>query len=672
MKRILYLAILCVISISFSSNLWAQGVAINNDGSTANISAMLDVKSTDKGMLIPRMSSAQRIAISNPATGLLVYQTDSPEGFYYYDGSIWNSMYSSGLNDGDWTISGNDMFSGVSGNVGIGTSSPQVQLHISEDFQIGQDGLNANHMSSIWVENAYEGNFLFRETSTHAMGMRYNADENKLFIDTYDASATPLEAITILRANGYVGILNTSPDVPLDVIGNAEINGVLNMATHKIEGVANPDSDDDAVNLGYLNSSMIGANGWIDDGTSIRLETSTDKVGIGTSSPTSIFHLQGTMDDAIKFNNVGGSDDLHFYYGHNIDEAAPYAYDLKYVGSGSGDANYLQINSMNIGNGEFTHLQFHLTTQNIDVFSNLNMQDKSITNINWLASDDGTGSDLDADLLDGHHWSDVTGANGWIDDGTTIRLETSTDNIGIGTTSPTAKLHVTAPASGATLKLGRLSGQPTIEGTDSWMMIEQSGTNPLALNYYGANHVVLVQGGGNVGIGTITPEQRLDVDGQVRIRGGNPGVGKVLTSDANGNATWESGPIVVSGDILSSTTATLYSDSDIVLQWDGSNQQPQFQQNTGSNQWWDITYNSQNGSGTIYRDGDDIIATSGSFYYFSDSGSLNTSLNLGSGSTYGSDGEYWLAKESEANFKSYKIEIIKRGSYITYVVTVYN
>jgi len=44
--------------------------------------------------------------------------------------------------------------------------------------------------------------------------------------------------------------------------------------------------------------------------------------------------------------------------------------------------------------------------------------------------------------------------------------------LGVGTSSPTAKLHVTAPASGTTLKLGRLGGQPTIEGTDSWMMIE--------------------------------------------------------------------------------------------------------------------------------------------------------------------------------------------------------
>jgi len=44
---------------------------------------------------------------------------------------------------------------------------------------------------------------------------------------------------------------------------------------------------------------------------------------------------------------------------------------------------------------------------------------------------------------------------------------------------------------------------------------------------------------GRMGIGTHQPTQMLDIDGQVRIRGGNPGNGKVLVSDANGNASWE-------------------------------------------------------------------------------------------------------------------------------------
>jgi uncharacterized protein (TIGR02145 family) len=98
-------------------------VAVNKDGSAADGSAMLDVKATDGGILIPRMTATQRDAISSPATGLMVYVTDDNK-FYYYDGTQWVTF--SGGADGDWTVNGNDMYSSVSGNVGIGTTTPDA------------------------------------------------------------------------------------------------------------------------------------------------------------------------------------------------------------------------------------------------------------------------------------------------------------------------------------------------------------------------------------------------------------------------------------------------------------------------------------------------------------------------------------------------------------------
>jgi len=70
----------------------AQSVAINTDGSTADASAALDIKSTEKEMLIPRMTMAQKDAIASPANGLLIYQTDNTPGFYYYNGAGWASI----------------------------------------------------------------------------------------------------------------------------------------------------------------------------------------------------------------------------------------------------------------------------------------------------------------------------------------------------------------------------------------------------------------------------------------------------------------------------------------------------------------------------------------------------------------------------------------------------
>ena len=87
--------ILIAITMIASYTLTAQ-VSINTDGSSADASAMLDVKSTDKGFLPPRMTQAQRDGISSPAAGLLVYQTDEILGYYYYTGTDWIGITGAG------------------------------------------------------------------------------------------------------------------------------------------------------------------------------------------------------------------------------------------------------------------------------------------------------------------------------------------------------------------------------------------------------------------------------------------------------------------------------------------------------------------------------------------------------------------------------------------------
>ena len=47
------------------------------------------MESTSQGFLAPQMTNAQRNAIVSPATGLLIYQTNSSQGFYYYNGTNW-------------------------------------------------------------------------------------------------------------------------------------------------------------------------------------------------------------------------------------------------------------------------------------------------------------------------------------------------------------------------------------------------------------------------------------------------------------------------------------------------------------------------------------------------------------------------------------------------------
>lgn len=67
-------------------------ICLSGDSSNPDSSAILDIQSTTKGFLPPRMTYAERTAISSPAQGLMVYQNDNTIGVYVYDGSNWRRL----------------------------------------------------------------------------------------------------------------------------------------------------------------------------------------------------------------------------------------------------------------------------------------------------------------------------------------------------------------------------------------------------------------------------------------------------------------------------------------------------------------------------------------------------------------------------------------------------
>lgn len=96
----LYLILLVSSQISI-----AQNVGINETGSDPDNSAILDINSQTKGLLIPRLTRTQRMGILAPANGLLIYQTNDTIGFWYYDQSSWKPVFQQltagvGLNGG--------------------------------------------------------------------------------------------------------------------------------------------------------------------------------------------------------------------------------------------------------------------------------------------------------------------------------------------------------------------------------------------------------------------------------------------------------------------------------------------------------------------------------------------------------------------------------------------
>jgi len=99
MKAKLIVAVAFIIMLQ--SQLLAQSVGINNNGSSPDNSAMLDVSAANKGLLIPRIEltgTTDVLTVVSPATSLLVYNTatvnDVTPGFYYYNGAAWTRIVS--------------------------------------------------------------------------------------------------------------------------------------------------------------------------------------------------------------------------------------------------------------------------------------------------------------------------------------------------------------------------------------------------------------------------------------------------------------------------------------------------------------------------------------------------------------------------------------------------
>ena len=188
--------VILIVALFFIQESYAQNVGINSTGNIPDPSAMLDIVSSDKGLLIPRValtgtSDATTITNGN-VTSLLVYNTatagvapnDVTPGYYYWDGvgNEWVRFFT-GSQSNDWTLLGNagtnptTNFIGTTdaqdfvvrtnntekirvesgGNVGIGTNSPTAKFEVYKDADsklcFGEHS-SYTSASSIWTSGA--------------------------------------------------------------------------------------------------------------------------------------------------------------------------------------------------------------------------------------------------------------------------------------------------------------------------------------------------------------------------------------------------------------------------------------------------------------------------------------------------------------------------------------
>lgn len=287
----------------------AQNVAINADGANAAPSAMLDVQSTSKGLLAPRMTKAQRDAINAPAAGLLIYQTNETPGFYYYQESgSWIRLSTTtgstggGTTGSGWGLSGNN----AAAENFIGTTNYQDLIFKANNIVVGRLNVPGGSGAVLFGENTSGAQ------NSVALGTGAKANSNnslalgKGAVASGDAALTMGFGATSTSANHSIVIgtsANSNGEQSIVIGKSAAITGSsqgiaigTDAKTNTYRSIAigtgsevNTNSEGIAFGVnakasGYQ-SVAIGSGAQSTKQNSIILGNNTAQVGIGTTSP---------------------------------------------------------------------------------------------------------------------------------------------------------------------------------------------------------------------------------------------------------------------------------------------------------------------------------------------------------------------------------------------------
>jgi hypothetical protein len=245
--------------------------------------AMLEVRSTNSGVLIPRMTSTQRIGIASPVAGLLLFDS-TVNRIYGRDASFWRYF----LDDSYWKLTNsNSKVYNLTDSIGINTSSPDERLHLFSDMRLN------NGNATLTESSGSNSKIIFDYTGTGVNGYSHQLNfldggirrGNLQFINSSAAGQDKLVldiASTSLnvQSNGVTYFDAASPTIQLQTTG-------IDKGFVQIAG----------------NDFRIGTNSSNDNGRFIVRSNSTERlvvnsagnVGINTTNPQYKLHVLGNV-----------------------------------------------------------------------------------------------------------------------------------------------------------------------------------------------------------------------------------------------------------------------------------------------------------------------------------------------------------------------------------------
>lgn len=321
-------------------------------GTTGDTNAALDISAgagNNKGLLIPRLTQAQRVAVTTTTEGMLVYQTDGTQpGFWYFTNNAWVALPSGVASGAGWLRTGNSGTDpgtnpGVGGTTSPGTSfvgttdNKDLVLRANnvERLRITTDGslysrstygliLNASDAPMItrgwdtFTSGAYNGLGrwgLFMRASQLTSGIPDNVGSSFGWV-TWNVNSSVTNTLMRLNNDGNLGIGlgNTAASSRLSIVGTGTANPNATGATQSGGHIARfRDNGNVSLDLGSSGSTgtWLQSTNPTDLSTNyaLRLNPNGGNVGIGTgtTAPTSTLTVGGTTAVAVSTSIAGGA-----------------------------------------------------------------------------------------------------------------------------------------------------------------------------------------------------------------------------------------------------------------------------------------------------------------------------------------------------------------------------